>query len=155
MYSIDALLRGDLGLFFTVIKHLLMPSVVLAYGSLAVVTRMVRGGMLEVLSQDYIRTARAKGLRQNAVVVRHAMKNALLPTITVLGLQVGLLMQGAVLVEIIFSWPGIGRYAVTGVEQFDYNAIMGTTLVIAFIYVLMNLIVDVLYVVVDPRISYA
>jgi len=155
MYTIDALLQGDVGLFWTAVKHLIMPSFVLAYGSLAVVTRMVRGGMLEVMSQDYVRTARAKGLKQRTIVVRHAMKNALLPTITVLGLQVGLLLSGAVLVEIVFSWPGIGRYAVLGVEQFDYNAIMGTTLVIAFIYVIVNLIVDVLYVVVDPRISYA
>jgi peptide/nickel transport system permease protein len=154
MYTIDALLAGDPGLFWTVVKHLIMPSAVLAYGSLAVVTRMVRSGMLEVLNQDYIRTARAKGLRQKTVVIRHAMKNALLPTITVLGLQVGLLLSGAVLVEIVFSWPGIGRYAVQGVQQFDYNAIMGTTLVIAFVYVIMNLVVDVLYVVVDPRISY-
>jgi peptide/nickel transport system permease protein len=155
MYTIDALLAGDLGLFWTVSQHLMLPALVLAYGSLAVVTRMVRGGMLEVLGLDYIRTARAKGLKQKTVVVRHAMKNALLPTITVLGLQVGLLLSGAVLVEIVFSWPGIGRYAVQGVQQFDYNAIMGTTLVIAFAYVIMNLIVDVLYVVVDPRISYA
>jgi peptide/nickel transport system permease protein len=155
MYTIDALLAGDPGLFWTVSQHLMLPALVLAYGSLAVVTRMVRGGMLEVLGLDYIRTARAKGLKQKTVVVRHAMKNALLPTITVLGLQVGLLLSGAVLVEIVFSWPGIGRYAVQGVQQFDYNAIMGTTLVIAFAYVIMNLIVDVLYVVVDPRISYA
>jgi peptide/nickel transport system permease protein len=155
MYTIDSLLRGDFGLFWTVVKHLIMPSSVLAYGSLAVVTRMVRGGMLEVMNQDYIRTARAKGLLERTVVVRHGLKNALLPTITVLGLQVGLLLSGAVLVEIVFSWPGIGRYAVQGVQQFDYNAIMGTTLIIAFIYVIVNLVVDVLYVVVDPRISYA
>jgi peptide/nickel transport system permease protein len=155
LYTLDALLHGDLGLFWTVAKHLLMPASVLAYGSLAVVTRMVRGGMLEVLSQDYIRTAWAKGLRETTVVIRHGLKNALLPTITVLGLQVGLLLQGAVLVEIVFSWPGIGRYAVSAVTQFDYNAIMGTTLIIALIYVLSNLVVDVLYVVVDPRISYA
>jgi peptide/nickel transport system permease protein len=116
---------------------------------------MVRGGMLEVMNQDYIRTARAKGLREKSVVIRHGLKNALLPTITVLGLQVGVLLSGAVLVEIVFSWPGIGRYAVQGVQQFDYNAIMGTTLIIALIYVLVNLVVDVLYVVVDPRIDYA
>lgn len=154
MYTIDSLLAGDLSLFWTSLKHLILPSLVLAYGSLAVVTRMVRGGMLEVLNLDYIRTARAKGLKQRTVVIRHAMKNALLPTITVLGLQVGLLLSGAVLVEIVFSWPGIGRYAVQGVAQFDYNAIMGTTLVIAFVYVIMNLVVDVLYVIVDPRIRY-
>jgi peptide/nickel transport system permease protein len=155
LYSVDALLRGDLGLFWTVVKHLLLPASVLAYGSLAVITRMVRGGMLEVLGQDYVRTARAKGLRERAVVVRHGLKNALLPTLTVLGLQIGLLFSSAVLVEIVFSWPGLGRYAVTGVTEFDYNAIMGTTLIIAVVYVLCNLVVDVLYVVVDPRISYA
>jgi peptide/nickel transport system permease protein len=155
MYTVDALLRGDPGLFWTSLKHLFLPASVLAYGSLAVITRMVRGGMLEVLSQDYVRTARAKGLRQSVVVTRHALKNALLPTLTVVGLQVGLLFGGALLVEIVFSWPGIGRYAVQGINQFDYNAVMGTTLIIAFIYVLVNLIVDVLYVVVDPRISYA
>lgn len=154
LYTLDSLLRGDLGLLWTTAKHLLLPASVLAYGSLAVITRMVRGGMLEILGQDYVRTARAKGLSEKVVVVRHAMKNALLPTLTVLGLQVGLLLGGAVLVEIVFSWPGIGRYALTGVTQSDYNAIMGTTLLIAFIYVFVNLLVDVLYVVVDPRISY-
>jgi len=155
LYTVDSLLRGDIGLFWTSFKHLILPSVVLAYGSLAVITRMVRSGMLEVLSQDYVRTARAKGLRESVVVVKHALKNALLPTLTVLGLQVGLVFGGAVLVEIVFSWPGLGRYAVQGINQFDYNAVMGTTLIIAFIYVVVNLVVDVLYVVVDPRISYA
>ncbi len=153
-YTVDALLHGDLHLFWIAAKHLLLPASVLAYGSLAVVTRMVRGGMLEVLGQDYVRTARAKGLAERAVIIRHALKNALLPTLTVVGLQVGILLSGAVLVEIVFSWPGLGRYAVTGVNQFDYNAIMGTTLLIALVYVLVNLVVDVLYVVIDPRISY-
>jgi peptide/nickel transport system permease protein len=155
MYTIDALLHGDIGLFWTVLKHLIMPASVLAYGSLAVVTRMVRGGMLEVLNQDFVRTARAKGLTERIIVLRHALGNALLPTMTVLGLQVGLLFGGAVLVEIVFSWPGVGRYAVSAINSFDYNAIMGTTLLIAFVYVVVNLIVDVLYVVIDPRISYA
>jgi peptide/nickel transport system permease protein len=155
LYTVDALLHGDLGLFGTALKHLILPSVVLAYGSLAVITRMVRSGMLEVLTQDYVRTARAKGLRESVVVSKHALKNALLPTLTVLGLHVGLVFGGALLVEIVFSWPGVGRYAVQGITQFDYNAVMGTTLVIAFLYVIVNLVVDVLYVVVDPRISYA
>jgi peptide/nickel transport system permease protein len=155
MYTIDALLHGDFGLFWVVLQHLIMPSAVLAYGSLAVVTRMVRGGMLEVLNQDFVRTARAKGLTERIVVIRHALGNALLPTMTVLGLQVGLLFGGAVLVEIVFSWPGVGRYAVSAINGFDYNAIMGTTLLIAFLYVVVNLVVDVLYVIIDPRISYA
>jgi peptide/nickel transport system permease protein len=122
---------------------------------LAVITRMVRGGMLEVLNQDYVRTARAKGLDQRLVIVRHALKNALLPTVTSIGLQVGLLLSGAFLVEIVFSWPGIGRYSVQAIQQTDYNAIMATTLVIALIFVLMNLVVDILYLFLDPRISYS
>src|SRR5581483_5648480 len=105
LYTIDALLAGDFSLFWLALKHLAMPALVLAYGSLAVVTRMVRGGMLEVLNQDYIRTARAKGITQRGVVVGHALKNALLPTVTSIGLQIGLLLSGAFLVEIVFSWP--------------------------------------------------
>lgn len=155
LYTIDALLTGNWHVLKIAVEHLLMPVCVLAYGSLAVVTRMVRGGMLEVLNQDYIRTARAKGLGQSTVVTRHALKNALLPTVTSLGLQIGLLLSGAFLVEIVFSWPGIGRYAVKAIESVDYNAIMATTLIIALIFVLMNLVVDLAYLFLDPRISYA
>lgn len=155
LYTIDALLTGNWHVLKIAVEHLLMPVCVLAYGSLAVVTRMVRGGMLEVLNQDYIRTARAKGLGQSTVITRHALKNALLPTVTSLGLQIGLLLSGAFLVEIVFSWPGIGRYAVKAIESVDYNAIMATTLIIALIFVLMNLVVDLAYLFLDPRISYA
>jgi peptide/nickel transport system permease protein len=111
--------------------------------------------MLEVLNQDYIRTARAKGLANDTVVFRHALKNALLPTVTSLGLQVGLLLSGAFLVEIVFSWPGVGEYSVDAILQVDYNAVMATTLIIAVIFVLMNLVVDILYLFLDPRIEYA
>ncbi len=155
LYTIDALLAGQWDTFLLALKHLALPVVVLAYGSLAVITRMVRGGMLEVLNQDYIRTARAKGMAQTVVINRHALKNALLPTVTSLGLQVGLLLSGAFLVEIVFSWPGIGRYAVDAIQRLDYNATMATTLIIAFVFVLMNLVVDVLYLFLDPRISYS
>ncbi|MCC7023281.1 MAG: ABC transporter permease [Thermomicrobiales bacterium] len=155
LYTIDSLIAGDWGLFRLSVLHLLMPSVVLAYGSLAVVTRMVRGGMLEVLNQDYIRTARAKGISARSVILGHALKNALLPTVTSLGLEIGLLLSGAFLVEIVFSWPGIGRYAVDAIQRLDYNATMATTLVIALIFVLMNLFVDILYLFLDPRISYS
>jgi len=155
LYTIDALLAGQWSTFVTAWKHLAMPVAVLTYGSLAVVTRMVRGGMIEVLNQDYIRTARAKGLENNVVITRHAVKNALLPTVTQLGLQVGLLLSGAFLVELVFSWPGIGRYTVEAIQQVDYNAIMATTLLIAVIFVLMNLVVDILYLFLDPRIDYA
>lgn len=154
LYTIDSLLTGNWETFRLSVKHLLLPVLVLAYGSLAVVTRMVRGGMIEVLNQDYIRTARAKGLASNDVVRRHALKNALLPTVTSLGLQVGLLFSGAFLVEIVFSWPGVGRYAVNAIQAVDYNATMATTLVIAAIFVIVNMVVDILYLFLDPRIAY-
>jgi peptide/nickel transport system permease protein len=154
LYTIDSLLAGDWGLFKLSLIHLILPATVLAYGSLAVITRMVRGGMLEVLNQDYIRTARAKGISTNGVIYGHALKNAMLPTVTSLGLQIGLLLSGAFLVEIVFSWPGIGRYAVEAIQRLDYNATMATTLIIALIFVLMNLVVDILYLFLDPRISY-
>jgi peptide/nickel transport system permease protein len=155
LYTVDSLLSGNWELFRLSLFHLIMPATVLAYGSLAVITRMVRGGMLEVLNQDYIRTARAKGIAPNTVIFGHALKNAMLPTVTSLGLQVGLLLSGAFLVEIVFSWPGIGRYAVEAIQRLDYNATMATTLVIALIFVLMNLLVDILYLFLDPRISYS
>ncbi len=154
LYTIDSLLTGNMPLFLLSLKHLLLPTIVLAYGSLAVITRMVRGGMLEVLNQDYIRTARAKGISQQGVVLGHALKNALLPTVTSIGLQIGLLLSGAFLVEIVFSWPGIGRYAVDAIQRLDYNATMATTLIIALIFVLLNLLVDIAYLFLDPRISY-
>jgi peptide/nickel transport system permease protein len=152
LYTVDALLSGQFSLFLTALKHLAMPAFVLGFGSLAIVTRMVRSGMLEVLGQDYIRTARAKGLEQRTVVIRHALKNALLPAVTVIGLQIGLLLGGAVLVEIIFSWPGIGRYAFTAIQNFDYNAVISVTLIVGFAYVTVNLLVDIAYVLLDPRI---
>ncbi len=154
MYTIDSLLAGDWEMFRTTLIHLIMPATVLAYGSLAVITRMVRSGMLEVLNQDYIRTARAKGISPRGVIFGHAVKNAMLPTVTSLGLQIGLLLSGAFLVEIVFSWPGIGRYAVEAIQRLDYNATMATTLVIALVFVLMNLVVDILYLFLDPRITY-
>jgi peptide/nickel transport system permease protein len=155
LYTIDALLAGNVSLFWLALRHLMMPALVLAYGSLAVVTRMVRGGMLEVLNQDYIRTARAKGITQRGVVLGHALKNALLPTVTSVGLQIGLLLSGAFLVEIVFSWPGIGRYAVDAIQRLDYNATMATTLLIALIFVVLNLLVDIVYLFLDPRITYS
>lgn len=154
LYTIDSILTGNWETLRLSAEHLILPVLVLSYGSLAVVTRMVRGGMIEVMNQDYIRTARAKGLANNEVVTRHALKNALLPTVTSLGLQVGLLFSGAFLVEIVFSWPGVGRYAVDAIQAVDYNATMATTLVIAAIFVLVNMFVDILYLFLDPRIAY-
>ena len=154
LYTVDSLLTGHLSLFVQSIWYLLLPAIVLGYGSLAVITRMVRASMLESLGQDYVRTARAKGLRRRRVVAQHALRNALLPTITVMGLQVGALLSGALLIEEVFSWPGIGRYGTSATLAIDYNAIMAITLIAALIYVLVNLLVDVLYLVVDPRVAY-
>jgi peptide/nickel transport system permease protein len=154
LYTLDSLLSGHVGLFFQSLWYLLLPAAVLGYGSLAVLTRQVRASMLETMAQDYVRTARAKGLREKAVIVRHALRNALLPATTVMGLQVGFLLGGALLVETVFAWPGIGRYATEATLNLDYSAIMGVTLIAALIYVIVNLLVDILYMVLDPRISY-
>jgi peptide/nickel transport system permease protein len=154
LYTLDSLLSGHVGLFFQSMWYLFLPAAVLGYGSLAVLTRQVRASMLETMAQDYVRTARAKGLRAKAVIVRHALRNALLPATTVMGLQVGFLLGGALLVETVFAWPGIGRYATTATLNLDYTAIMGVTLIAAFIYVIVNLLVDILYLLLDPRISY-
>jgi peptide/nickel transport system permease protein len=154
-YTIDALLTLNFDVFLTALKHLAMPAFVLGFVSLAPVTRMIRSSMLEVLGQDYVRTARAKGLPNDVVIVRHALKNALLPTVTVIGLQLGLLMSGTVLVEIVFSWPGIGRYAFQSIQNQDPNSLISVTLVIGFGYVLANLVVDVFYLFLDPRIRVA
>jgi len=153
MYMVDSLLSGNLHAFGQSLLHLVLPAAVLGYGSLAVITRQLRGSMLETLPSDYVRTARAKGLTSRVVVLRHAFRNALLPVITVMGLQVGTLLGGALLVEDVFAWPGIGRYATLATLNLDYNAIMAVTLVATFIYALVNLLVDIVYVVLDPRIA--
>lgn len=153
LYTVDSLLTGNFHTFVLSLKYLILPAAVLGYGSLAVLTRMLRASMLETLAQDYIRTARAKGITGSTVVIRHALRNALVPATTVMGLQIGTLLGGALLVEDVFSWPGIGQYATNATANQDYNAIMGTTLVAAVIYVLVNLAVDILYMVLDPRVS--
>jgi len=122
--------------------------------TLGIVTRMTRGSMLEVLTQDYIRTARAKGLRAGTVIFRHGLRNAIMPTLTLVGLAYGSLLSGAVLTETIFSWPGLGRYATTTAGTLDFPAIMGVALLTAFLFVVLNLIVDVLYGVLNPQIRF-
>ncbi len=155
LYTIDSLLAGQIGTFVTALKHLVLPAITVAAGSIAVVTRMMRASILEALDADYVRTARSKGLSESTVLSRHVVKNALIPTVTVIGLQVGYLLAGNVLAEAVFSWPGIGLYAVNAIGNLDYAAIMGVTLVISIVYVVANLIVDVVYALLDPRISYA
>ncbi|MEW6049096.1 MAG: ABC transporter permease [Bacillota bacterium] len=154
LYVVDAILAGQPEVAVDALRHLIMPSFVLAIGEIAVVTRMTRSSMLEVLGQDYIRTARAKGLAERVVIYRHALKNAILPVVTVLGMQLGWMMGGTLLVESIFSWGGLGYYAVTGIRHHDFPVIMGVTLLISVTFVVANLIVDFLYTVLDPRIRY-
>jgi peptide/nickel transport system permease protein len=151
---LDALLQRDWATFVDALRHLILPALALATIPLAVVARMTRASMLEVLSREYIRTAEAKGLSRRAVVLRHALRNALLPVLTVVGLQVGRLLAGAILTETIFSWPGIGLWVYESIESRDYAIVQGVSLFIAVIVVGVNLITDVLYAAVDPRIKY-
>lgn len=135
-------------------KHLILPSVTLGAASAAIIARMTRSAMLEVLRQDYVRTARAKGVIEQTVIGRHALRNALIPVVTVVGLQLGTLLSGAVLTESVFAWPGVGRLLVDAVLARDYPIIQGTVLLIATMFVLLNVVVDMAYAVLDPRIRY-
>jgi len=154
LYLVDTLLGGRPDQFFVVLKHIILPSLALATIPMAIIARMTRAAMLEVMKSDYVRTARAKGLRMFWVVYKHSLKNAIIPVLTVIGLQTGLLLGGAILTETIFGWPGIGRYLYDAIGYRDYPVIQSGILIIAAIFVLINLIVDLLYVVVDPRIKY-
>lgn len=137
------------------LEHLILPSIALGVGPAAIIARLTRSAMLEVLNQDYVRTARAKGLREQIVVRRHAFRNVLIPVITVIGLQIGSLLGGAVLVEIVFSWPGMGELIINGITQRDYPVVQASVLVVAMIFIVVNIIVDVLYAIVDPRVRHA
>lgn len=151
---LDAALQGNWAVLRDALRHLILPAVALATIPLAVIARMTRASMLEVLSQEYIRTAEAKGLPQAAVILRHALRNALLPVLTVVGLQIGHLLAGAILTETIFSWPGIGLWVYESIESRDYAIVQGASLFIAVIFVVVNLVTDVLYAAIDPRIKY-
>ncbi|HLY25065.1 MAG TPA: ABC transporter permease [Aggregatilineales bacterium] len=153
LLTVDSLLSGRWDAFTNAIGHLILPSLVLGSYSMGLITRVTRSSMLETLEQDYIRTARSKGLREQMVRRRHALRNALIPVVTVIGLSYGTLLSGAVLTETIFAWPGLGRYAYQSSTTLDFPAIMGVSLVIALIFIIINLIVDVLYYLVDPRIQ--
>ncbi|MFX1560295.1 MAG: ABC transporter permease [Promethearchaeota archaeon] len=151
---IDSLLVGNIRLFVDAVLHLVMPGFCLGYLTLAIITRMMRSSMLEVLKEDYITLARSKGLTERIVIYRHALRNALIPTVTVIGLAFGSLITGAVLTETIFNWPGLGRWAVRAIFWSDIAAITGFTLLVALIFVSANLIVDLIYGVLDPRIRF-
>jgi peptide/nickel transport system permease protein len=151
---VDSLLALNFGAFWDGLLHLIMPAIALGTIPMAVVTRMTRSSMLEVMNEDYVRTARAKGVIPWRVVSKHALRNAMLPTVTVIGLQVGLLMGGAVITETIFSWPGVGQIAYESIFRRDYAMIQGVVLYGATLFVLVNLLVDILYAVLDPRVRY-
>jgi peptide/nickel transport system permease protein len=153
-YIIDTLIQGRTDQFVEVLKHLVLPAMALATIPMAIIARITRSTMLEVMRSDFIRTARAKGLSMFWVVYKHSLKNAIIPVLTIIGLQTGLLLGGAILTETIFSWPGIGRYIYEAINYRDYPVIQSGILIIALIFVLINLVVDLLYAAIDPRIKY-
>lgn len=154
LYVLDSILTLNGEAFLDTIKHLILPSVALATIPMATIARMTRSSMLEVLRQDYIRTERAKGLSERVVVYKHAIKNALIPIVTVIGMNIGLLMGGAVLTETIFTLPGLGKYIADAILAYDYPVVQGFTLFFATAFVVINLITDLIYVYIDPRIRY-
>lgn len=152
LYLIDSLLEGNMDVFLSALHHILLPAICLGYVQMAIVARQVRSSMIDVLEQDYIRTARACGIPRRKIIYQYALKNALLPTLTVTGLTVGELLGGAVITETIFAWPGMGKYVMDSIAFLDFPAIMGFTLVVSMSYVLINMAVDILYRVLNPQI---
>lgn len=153
-YLVDSLVRGNLPVFTSAVRHLVLPAFTLSLISLAAVVRIMRASMLEVLSQDYMLLARSKGLPTRIIIVRHALRNAITPVLTTAGTTLGILLGGAVVVETVFSWPGIGHLAAQGILNNDSVLVVGFTLFVATMMVLVNLVVDILYAVIDPRVRY-
>lgn len=153
-YLLDSIITGNFAALISVLRYLILPSIALATIPMATIARVSRSSMLEVLRQDFIRTERAKGLSERVVIYKHAVRNAMIPVITVIGLNFGLLLAGAILTETVFSWPGIGKYVVNAVRMRDYPAVQGCILFFAFMFVIVNLITDIIYVYIDPRIHY-
>jgi dipeptide transport system permease protein len=152
---IDSLLSGQKGAFRSTLVHLILPTIALGTIPLAIIARQTRSAMLEVLGEDYVRTARAKGLPPWRVIGVHALRNALIPVITTIGLQIGTLLGGAILTETIFSWPGVGKWLVDSIFRRDYASVQGSLLIIATIVMIVNLTVDLLYSLINPRIRHA
>jgi peptide/nickel transport system permease protein len=151
-YLLDALLAGDINAFWDVSKHLVLPAIALGSIPLAIIARITRASVLDVQNEDYVRTARAKGLPPRVVDERHIMRNALLPIVTIIGLQTGLLLSGAVLTETVFAWPGMGTWLVDAIDQRNYPVLQGGILFVSFIFVMANLVVDISYAFINPRI---
>lgn len=154
LYVLDSILTLNFQALGSSLLHLILPSIALGTIPMAMIARITRSSMLEIIRLDFIRTERAKGLPERMVIFKHALKNALIPIITVIGMEFGLLLGGAILTETVFAWPGLGRYTVDAVYARDYPAIQGSVLFIAFIFVVVNLITDVLYAYINPRIRY-
>lgn len=154
LFTVDSVLSGNSKAFWSSAQHLILPALTLGYFSTAIIARMTRSSMLDVLNQEYVLVARAKGLREGKVVWRHALRNALIPTVTTIGVTFGSLLSGAVLTETIFSWPGLGGYATNSAISLDFPAVMGVTLLAALVYTGANLVVDLSYHWLDPRIRY-
>jgi len=153
-YLLDSIITGNFAAFISILRYLILPSIALSTIPMATIARVTRSSMLEVLRQDFIRTERAKGLSERMVIYKHAVRNAMIPVITVIGLNFGLLLAGAILTETVFSWPGIGRYVVNAVNMRDYSVVQGCVLFFALMFVIVNLITDIVYVYIDPRIHY-
>ena len=151
---LDSIITGNWAALGSTLRYMLLPGVSIAIASVGTIMRYTRSTMLETIRQDYIRTARAKGLRERVVIIHHALKNALIPIVTVIGMELGGLFSGSVLVETIFAWPGVGKYIVDGINNSDYAVVQGGCVLVAVIAVGMNLVVDLLYGLLDPRIRY-
>jgi peptide/nickel transport system permease protein len=147
----DSLTHGDPNQWWDAVRHIVLPAFVLALGPAVAIGRVLRSSLLDIMRQDYVRTARAKGLSERIVVLRHALRNASGPALSMAGLQVGLLLAGVVVVELVFAWPGLGLYAQQSIQQADFPAIIGITLVLGIAYVVINAVVDILQLVADPR----
>lgn len=154
LYLVDSLLSGEWDAFRSALQYLILPAIVLSSGAMAIVTRMTRAAVLEVVRQDYVRTARAKGLAERRITMKHVLRNAMIPVVTILGLQFGHMLGGAVITETVFNWPGMGGYATESVLLADYAPVQGFILVAALIYAVVNLVVDLIYAAIDPRIRY-
>jgi peptide/nickel transport system permease protein len=150
---VDSLLVGDLMTFTISLKHIFLPALTLALLNIGTIVRLVRSTMLDVLDKDYIKTARAKGLKERVVIYKHALRNAMIPTTTVLAMQLGAMLGGSIVVETVFGWPGIGRFAVESVLNLDYPSIIGISIVFALAVVITNLVADLFYTFLDPRIK--
>jgi peptide/nickel transport system permease protein len=155
LYLVDSLIAGQWGTFVESLKHILLPAVTLSVASLATIARFTRASLLEVLNNDYVRTARAKGLTERRVITRHALRNAFIPTLTMIGLQFGWSMGGSVLVETVFDWPGIGLYATSSALTLDFMPIMGIALLYGVVFSLINIAIDITYGFLDPRVGHA